>query len=331
MWKQRWWILLALVGGVLIGWIVINRSGRETIQPCDEYSFYPSPDGKYILLGNPQTGQVALYATAPEKVIKWFDNDYRIPTVGGGIWSQDSKRFLLVSEEKPAFIVVEIDTLLERYKSVPDSSLKALLSPDGEKVVAEIEDGVLLWNVNNDEIDKIELSLEQIVDLSTITWVNSQTILLMFGYSSPRLVLYDLETSQSREVPPTAKRITASPYATAEGQVPVLISSAEPQSVGLLDIKTHTLRAVLSLPGRTAEFDKWVLLPYRQYSSSNFVVLSRYLEQQRKSEVIRVDLQSGKIVGQAYLNSPFGVDASGRVWQCQQGHLTKTVHLADNQ
>jgi hypothetical protein len=325
--KQRWLIVVPTAVAVIFVYWLIKAAGSPTIERCNEYKIYPSPDGRYVLLEQTQTGKVGLYSLHAKRVQKWFDPDYRIPIVGRGFWSHDSKRFLLLSEEQSAFVVIEVETLATKHKKVSDPSLKASLSPNGSVVFAEQEEGIFIWNVDSDIADEVKLAVEQVIDLSTITWVDSRTVLLQFGVRRPRWIVYNIEEGRFTNLPlQISGRVTLFPYANSEKQVPLLVSTADVQWVGLIDLKTRAVRQVLSLPSSpngTAE--KWV--PYFWNNNPNFPVFSRYLERERKLEVIRVNLQAGRILGQTYLESPFGIDASGQIWTCQHGYLVRVNSL----
>lgn len=332
--KQRilWAFSIPVVIMIFVFWF-IRSSDSSTNVECNEYSIYPSPDGRYILLFNMQTGSVLLYARDGGKVQTW-DAHYQIPHVGNSFWSHDSQRFLLVSEEEAALLVVDVKTGASRYRKVPNASLKALLSGDGKRVVMEVDEGLLIWHIDDDRVDEVRLSLEQLIELGTITWVDSQTLLLKFGARNPKLATYNLEEKRFSEVPLQLSGVISSlPYGISGKRVPILVSTGDVHWIGMLDLKGHTVQRVLSLPPSLGERgDWWLFAPWN--SDPRFLILFRfrYLEQQRKREVVRVDLIAGEVVANISLDTPFvGIDASGRVWGCQQGHLVQIAHLANSQ
>lgn len=321
--RQRWLTVVLTVVAVIFVYWLIKAVDSPAIERCSEYNIYPSPDGRYVLLEQKQTGKVGLYSTRAKKVQKWFDSHYRIPIVGQGFWSHDSKRFLLLTEEQSAFAVIEVETLATKHKKFSNPSLKALLSPDGSMVIAEQEEGIFIWNVDSDIVDEVKLAVEQVIDLTRITWVDSRTVLLQFGIRRPRWIVYSIEERHFTNLPlQISGRVALLPYANSEKQVPLLVSTADVQWVGLIDLKTRGVRQVLLLPpAPSGTTDKW--MPYFWNSNPDFPVFSRYLERERKLEVIRVDLQAGRILGQTYSESSFGIDASGQIWTCQHGYLVR--------
>lgn len=49
----------------------------------------------------------------------------------------------------------------------------------------------------------------------------------------------------------------------------------------------------------------------------DFPVLRYFDDAQRQTEITRVDLLRGEIIGRTWTRLPFGVDAQGRVWGCE--------------
>lgn len=331
----RWFVLwLPLLIGILLIVLRPQLSGStaDALSGFTQAKPFISPNGKWALLdAGTQNGEVLLYSVGQQKVVKRFAPGYAVPLVGAHMWSHDSNRFLLIRymESAKAFTyeVWHPETLeVQRLELKGDwQGLKASLSPNGRYIVAETDQGVLLWDSqasgNSSRIIKLDLS--DLVDLAQFSWIGSEQVLLRLGYQKPRLVLIDVGTRNTQWLSVSAEGPMSLPACSPlVEKVPVLTNNP-PQKFAWLILKTGQIEKQSSISLNKADPSdsevqvqndsswKWFL----SCGNAHLPVLWRW----RKNglvELVRGDLQTGKL-GTVFETQSLGlpsIDMQGRIW-----------------
>lgn len=297
-------------------------------------SLFVSPDGNWALI-DPRTeeGETLLYSLAQDRVVKRFARGYSVPFVGGHCWSHDSERFLLVfysDDSKSTTYEVWQPNANNPKKHRIDGDpqgLKVLLSPDGRYVAAEIDNGVLVWDVTTDTTTLIEISNEDLIDLHELTWIASKQLLLRFGNQKPRLALVEATTGKMQFLSHQIEgSVRFSSCAESIRAMPVLLPSF--QRTAFFDATTGTFsklnkvssddltesagssRGVKDLGQRVgSNRQHWY------WSFTEHLTLRR-LKSPGVLELAKFDLKQGSAVSffQTSTSSEPSVDQEGRVW-----------------
>lgn len=316
--------------GTLLMMLLVGMLLKQTTAPSAQkidYSKcvpYPSPDGSFALLHDTQTGQVVLYSTQKKSVVKQFNQNYDLPSVGQAMWDRQSRRFLLSTDNPPGYSLWDIQTLKTESLDLSQygyelANLKAVLSPDGKKVVAETERGILIWNIAEDKVYEFPLDQANLEDLARFTWINSKHFVAQYRRSSiSRFILYDVE---KRHFAPISVRRTLGntetlPWATSDGWVVLLTKMQDEEWVGLLNPYSGDVELVFALSPLEKEGSiRWSFLWWNPNPDRPVIVgLS---EEGHVKQVVRLDLSLGAVVGGTVVKPPFGVDAQGRMWGCR--------------
>lgn len=314
-------LLIMLLVGIVLKLVAIPSAQEIDYAKCVPY---PSPDGSFALLHDVQTGQLVLYSIKRRSIVKQFGQNYDLPSVGEAMWDRQSRRFVLTTDNPPGYSLWDVQTLKTRLLDLSQygyeqANLKAVLSPDGRKVVAETEKGILIWNVAEDKVYELPLDLANLVDLSRFTWISSKHFVAQYSRSSiSRFILYDVEKQHSAPISvrrPLGNTETL-PWATSDGRVVLLTKMQDEEWVGLLNPYSGDVELVFALSSLEKEGSvRWSFLWGNPDPDRPVIVgLSK---EGRVQQVVKIDLSLGEVVGGTVVEPPFGIDAQGRLWSCR--------------
>ncbi len=307
----------------LLAIVVLMQTKTPSAQEIDysKYQPYPSPDGSFALLQDKQSGAVLLYSLKKQSLLKRYDEQIGVPMVGGAMWSRQSKRFLLLSDNPPEYIVMEVETPrswrlnLSPFQDDETAGLKAVLSPDGKEVIAETDSGIILWEVESGAVHEFKLNLEALADLYSLTWVRPKQFVARFGARSPRLVLYDAEKRQAISITPRLplKGTSTLPWATSDGHIVLWTKHSEQRWLGLLNPYSGEVELLISQDA----FDKegarlWGLWHWNP--NPERPVLYGITQDETGIKLVRLNLSERSVEGTVFIDTPFGVDAQGHIW-----------------
>jgi hypothetical protein len=345
--KQRtWWIvvwLFLLCGISLFGLSRFLLAGGEAKAsfPFVQESLYVSPDGNWALISSDtEDGEDFLYSITQRRIVRRFDSNYVVPSVGHHMWSHDSKRFLIMryaeatdsDEPKTVYEVWEPRGRKPKQLHIPGDpqGLTALISPDGQYVAAEIDEGVLVWNVATNGQKFFEFALEDYLSLYGLTWIGSEHLLLRFGAQKPKLAIVDIKRGTIQPLEHSIDEPFYSfVYAESLKAIPILFKNS-PQSTALFDGTTGTIykRNTIALDGiieptdsqvnRVKDEAARVEFPQPWYWSSNCSSLPA-LWRQKSPEIVEwalYDAKEGRVVSsfEVSIGRRSSVDKQGRVW-----------------
>lgn len=311
-----------------------SGTAANAATPFVSGKLFVSPDGNWALI-DPFTeeGETLLYSLAQDRVVKRFAPGYSVPFVGGHCWSHDSERFLLVfysdGSKSTTYEVWQTNANKPKKHRIAGDpqGLKVLLSCDGRYVAAEVDHGVLVWDVTTDTSTLIEISDEDLIDLYELTWIASKQLLLRFGNQKPRLALVEATTGKMQFLSHQIEGpVKFSSCAESIRAMPVLLPSF--QSTAFFDATTGTFsklskvssddlteaagssRGVRDL-GQSGESNP----QYWYWSFTEHLTLRR-LKSPGVLELAKFDLKHGSAVSffQTSTSSEPSVDQQGRVW-----------------
>lgn len=318
--------IVLLVGFVFTVWYM---SPTPTLLDAGKFSSQGralvSPDGQWAIIDQEEP---ILYDVTRSRKVKQFSSEYQVPLLGCQVWSQDSERFLLFAHDQNREtnryeIWNPQNVLLAKLEFIGEwQGLKAVISPNGRMVVAELQTGVMVWDTktNNHAVVKM-LKMEDLADLRSFTWLSSKEILICMGYSKPRLALLSVDDMKLVDLqieltfpvsfPPSANSRDEVLFLTGNPHIDIRMLNVSSKSISetLVNLSERDVATgTLSERPRSSASWQWLV------SRSGLNVLWRNLGNE-KLELVLLERQgkSPTFVEVSTFQLP-SVDDKGRVW-----------------